>query len=100
MCVGCNEAYCSNKHAALLTDGACTLFYIAWCVQIQQILGLSGIVAILVAGVVTRSYTHRNLSSRQAQEYAGNFSHLNSQLKFCVTYSCGRSTLQMCCSAA
>ncbi|KAG5177287.1 Sodium/hydrogen exchanger family-domain-containing protein [Tribonema minus] len=40
---------------------------------LAQIVGMSGIVAILVAGVTMRTYTHRNLSSRHAQEYADFF---------------------------
>lgn len=36
-----------------------------------QIVGQSGIVAILTAGITMRSYAHRNLSSRKTQEFAG-----------------------------
>ncbi|KAG5177733.1 Sodium/hydrogen exchanger family-domain-containing protein [Tribonema minus] len=47
---------------------------------LAEIVGQSGIVAILMAGITTRSYAHRNLSSRKTQEFADFFFRLCSFL--------------------
>ena len=57
-----------RRHSVLEVSAYILMGYVPYV--LAAILGLSGIVAVLVAGMTTRSYGHKNLSSKKTQESA------------------------------
>jgi len=77
---GCCAAYFSRKFEALRGDASnqtALLFYIAWfCYVVAELLGISGVIALLVCAIIMGHYAWYNLSSTAREVTSDTFRFL------------------------